>query len=293
MSSFEELLNSYEPPSEVEIFLPAKLGEMDKGGSAAPDTASDQTRTADQSSAAAGPEPEPQLPEGSDPDEPEEAEETEVDDPGPAVEQLPAEPVDESGANVAATGTAASALVPPVIPRKGGGLSFEGESAYLKQFPRVLIDQMREILERQLGSAFARDISQVSIVTAFAMASIGADIATDEITAHAVRAFRASDPRADLIDERTAAIQEQAVETQALLRRVLKKVEDVEETAAVLEMGQAYSMAERTAQLDTMGVLPETIDVAQKRVVAAKNNIRVKVAAHRRDERTRAGRPIR
>lgn len=301
MSSFDDLLGQYEPPGEVEIFLPGKVGE--NGGTGANNNgpaSSGGGKPSDSQSSGTGPEPSPQLPEGSDPDEPdapEEEDETAEEATGntPPVDEPYEDPDDadaDSGAQPAGTASPGEPA-PLVIPRKGGGLSFEGESAYLKQFPRILIDQMREILSPRLGATFARDISQVSIVTAFVMAGMGAEIATDEITAHAVRAFREADPRTDAIDKRTVLLLEQQAKSEATLKKVLAKLGDVVDTAGVLEMGQAYALAERTAQLDTAGALPESLDVTQKRVVATRDNVRRRVASLQKDEKTRAGRPIR
>lgn len=311
MSAFEDLLGEYEAPASVDIVLPAKIGANDKGGTATPGnvTGSGQGgRPSDQSQAATGPEPEPQLPEGSDPDEPDDVtDEVDVEedpagsepepdgDSAPVNEDLELQD-DEGPLNDAQNGSGEApeeSSTHPVIPRKGGGLRFEGPSVNLKFFPRSLVEEMREMLKPHLGADFARDISQFSLVTAFVIAAMGADIETDEFTAHAVQAFRASDPRVDAIDERTMAIQNQQAAMQKMLKRALAKLGDLEDTAMVLEIGQAYSMSERTAQLDTMGTLPETIDVTQKRVLAARDNIRRKVEVEIRDERIRAGRPIR
>lgn len=303
MSAFDDLVGEYEQPSEVEIFLPAKVGPTgNKGGNnAAGNTAPPTDKSAD-SHAGAAPEPAPQLPEGSDPDDP-----TSVEEEGAAAvaaeeAETPAEDSDEGFTD---TDTDAPVLEPvqpddassqqtlPVIPRKNGGLSFEGESAYLKQFPRVLIDQMRDILRPRLGEAFARDISQVSIVTAFVMAAMGTDIVTDESTAHAVKAFRENDPKTDAIDKRTVALLEQQRRLEESIKKLSVLMGEVADTTVVLEMGQAYALAERTALLDTDGVLPETIDVTQKRAVASRDNIRKRVKAQQREEKIRAGRPIR
>jgi hypothetical protein len=317
MSAFEDLLSKGAPEPEVHIFLPGKVGAVDKGGDAAQAAGSPAGKPSDSQASSTAPEPEPQLPAGSDPDEPEDPDTFEDDaadaaaaaaaaremfkvDPAPAPEpDSYDDPVaDPTGSAAPASdggegdGTEADAAQ-PVIPRKGGGLTFEGESAYLKQFPRVLIDQMRKILEAQVNEEFARDISQVSIVTAFVMASMGSKITTDDVTSHAVQAFKAVDPRTDAIDKRTVTLLEQQTKSEGMLKALLARLGEVNETTAVLEMGQAYALAERTAQLDTAGALPETLDVTQKRVVAARDNIRRRVKDQRQDEKIRAGRPIR
>lgn len=315
MGAFEDMLSKGAPEPEVHIFLPGKVGTVDKGGDAAQVAGSPGGKPSDAQAASTAPEPEPQLPEGSDPDEPEDLDTFDEDDEADAAaaaaaarEMFKADPpaeadepaLDEDRDDPPVSGTVPEgeettdeAAAEPVIPRKGGGLAFEGESAYLKQFPRTLIDQMRRILAVQVSEEFARDISQVSIVTAFVMASMDATITTDDVTAHAVKAFRAVDPRTDAIDQRTVAILEQQTKQAGMLKAVLARLGEVTETAAVLEVGQAYALAERTAQLDTAGVLPETLDVTQKRVLLARDNIRKRVKAQRQDERIRDGRPIR
>lgn len=313
MGAFEDVLGEGMPEPEVHIYLPGKVGTADKGGDTAQaSTASVAGRPSDSQTSSGTPEPEPQLPEGSDPDEPDDLDTAEEDVAdaaaagAAALEMFKAEAAqdgrdDESegaaaeGSDADDSGEAAEATDAPqlVVPRKGGGLRFEGESVNLKYFPRALVDQMRLILSTHLGDDFARDLSQFSIVTAFVIAAMGAEITTDEYTAAAVKAFRANDPKADAIDRRTAQLLEQQTRSEGMLKAVLGKLGDVMETAAVLEMGQAYALSERTAQLDTTGTLPETIDVAQKRVVVARDNIRRRVKAQRQDERIRDGRPIR
>lgn len=318
MGAFDDLLSKGAPEPEVHIYLPGKVGTVDKGGDAAQAAASQAGRPADSQTSATAPEPEPQLPEGSDPNDPGTAEDDAADAAAaaaaaremfklePAREVAPdvdPDPEDGLGADDAdLPGTDSEQpggddpgqdTSLPVIPRKGGGLTFEGESASLKQFPKVLIDEMRKVLGTQLNDAFARDISQVSIVTAFAMAVLGADVTVDETTGHAVRAFKASDPRTDAIEKRTAVLVEQQTRFEGMLKALLARVGEVTETAAVLEIGQAYALAERTAQLDTSGTVPENIDVTQKRVVAARDNIRRRVKTQRQEEKIRSGRPIR
>lgn len=314
MGSFEDLLSQGAPEPEVHIYLPGKVGTVDKGGDAAQAAASPAGKPSDSQASSTAPEPAPQLPEGSDPDDPDTAEDDAADaaaaaaaaremfklDPEPAPEPDsydepvadPAEPATPASEGGEGDGTAADAAQ-PVIPRKGGGLTFEGESAYLKQFPRVLIDQMRKTLETQVNEEFARDISQVSIVTAFVMASMGSKITTDDVTSHAAQAFKAVDPRTDAIDKRTVTLLEQQTKSEGMLKALLARLGEVTETTAVLEMGQAYALAERTAQLDTSATVPENIDVTQKRVLAARDNIRRRVKLQRQDEKIRSGRPIR
>ncbi|MFJ2662618.1 hypothetical protein [Arthrobacter koreensis] len=302
MSSFDELLNQFEAPTVADIFIPGKVGALDKGGAAAPSGAAATGKPADSQGTPTGPEPEPELPEGSDPDEPEGDGEDQEEEP-PTDDDMEADPLgDEIGFNDSNENggshehneaVPAQPAEPVVIPRKGGGLTFEGQSVNIKYFPRVLVEEMREMLRPRLGEDFARDLSQFSLVTAFVIAAMGVDITTDDYTAHAVAAFRATDPRTDAIDKRTAVILEAQEKQAETLKKVMKRLGTMEDTLAVIEQGQAYALAERTAQLDTAGATPETIEVTQKRAIASRDNIRRKVGALRRDETIQAGRPIR
>jgi len=314
MSAFEAALRQGPPEADMDMsmYLPAKVGGTDKGGEAAKATpAGGAARPADsQGSVASGPEPAPQLPEGSDPDEPDAPEESLEDlarlaremfkAPEPpaaealapevaAAEEEPAPPVAEEAASDGEVEDATQLT----IPKKGGGLSFEGESASLKAFPKALIDEMRRILGEQTNESFARDISQVSIVTAFAMAVLGTDVVVDTTTSNAVKAFKASDPRTDAIETTTAALLAQQTKADGMLKAILGRLGAVAETASVLEIGQAYALAERTAQLDTSATVPENIDVTQKRALAARDNIRSRAKKQLQDEKIQAGRPIR
>lgn len=320
MGAFDDVLSEYQEPSAADIVLPGRVGTpAGKGGANGPKDTAGANTSGTASAAAApvsgtAPEPEPQLPEGSDDDEEKAAaaaeeaaaEEAENAAQAAAAEKAKqaaapgtAEPAEEAGGSAPVPGTE-PAVVPaageagyPVIPRKGAGLTFEGESAYLKLFPRVLIDRMREILKPTLGEAFARDLSQVSIVTAFVIASMGVELTTDEHTAKAVEVFRRNDPRAELLEKRTADIQTAQAKFEGVLKSLVERTGKLTDTAAVVEMALAYSLAERTAHLVTDGVMPETIDVTQKRALAARENIRKRVKLQTQMEKDRAGRPIR
>lgn len=311
MSSFEDVLGEYEPPGTEDIVVPGRARDAkpdsggaekstgDTGGNAAVVPAGapvdSQNPGAASSTSTTAPEPAPQLPEGSDDDdavtadtEPEETAEDAADaDPGDAESNTP-EPEAIGPENEPVQGSANRM----VIPRKGGSLSFEGPSVNLKHFPRALIDQMREILKPRLGDDFARDISQFSLVTAFVMAAMSSDLVTDEFTKEAVRAFRENDPKTEAIEKRTVTLLEQQAKQAEVLRKIFKQLGEVADTTMVLEMGQAYALAERTAQLDTQGFSPETIDVTQKRAVASRDNIRKRVKIQQQEEKVRNGRPF-
>ncbi|MET3172716.1 UNVERIFIED_ORG: septal ring factor EnvC (AmiA/AmiB activator) [Arthrobacter sp. UYCu721] len=312
MSSFDDLLGQYEQPSEVDISLPGRVGAAgDKGG--ANNTAANATAPVDSpaesQAASTAPEPEPELPEGSDAEEKAAAEEEQAAAEAEAVQaaqqaeaaaeaeaaaaEEPDEDITDTDPDTSEPEDVQQEALYPVISRKGAGLNFKGETSQLKYFPKALIEQMREILKPRLGEAFARDLSQNSVVTALAIAALGVEFETDENTAQAVQAFRANDPRTDAIEKRTATLLEQQAKSDAMLKKISEKLGEVADTAAVLEMGQAYALAERTAHLDTEGALPETIDVTQKRAVASRDNIRKRVKTQQREEKVRAGRPIR
>lgn len=311
MSSFDDLLRQGAPEPEVNIYLPGKVGTVDKGAMPPRQPPRRAGRASDTQASSTAPEPEPQLPEGSDPDEPD----TSEDDAADAAEAAAAaremfkvepepdpEPLADSAEDPATPAVDEAVAVDteevnahPVIPRKGGGLTFEGPSVNLKYFPRVLVEGMREMLNPRLGEDFARDLSQFSLVTAFVIAAMGVELTTDEYTAAAVRAFKEADPRTDAIEKRTATLLEQQTRFEGMMKALLARVGEVTEATAVLEIGQAYALAERTAQLDseTASAPPERLDVTQKRVIATRDNIRRRVKLQRQDEKIRSGRPIR
>ncbi|MCB5280351.1 hypothetical protein [Arthrobacter sp. ES1] len=313
MGAFDDLLSKGAPEPEVNIYLPGKVGTVDKGGDAAQAAATAAGKPSDSQAASAAPEPEPQLPEGSDPDDPDTTEDDEADAAAAgaaALAMFQAEPsavgeaeddpdddlTDQESADDSVEAEAAASGMSPMQPlphRKVGVLSFEGEHSHLKHFPKALIEILRELLKVPLGDVPARDLSQNSVVTAFVIAALGVEFSADDSTMGAVAAFKANDPRTEAIEQRTATLLEKQTRTENMLKAVLAKLGDVTETAAVLEMGQAYALAERTAQLDTSGTLPETIDVTQKRAVAARDNIRRRVKSQVQDEKIRSGRPIR
>lgn len=310
-SSFEDLLASYEPPTELDIVIPGqaepKVKDAAHGGGSGGSTGAAGGAAGAGAGAAAGsatPEPAPQLPEGSDPDE-DLAEVADEPDEGssaetaqePEAEQEPESLVEDAPTLHEPSGVSAPAKEPAPVVRElkhsGGSLSFEGSNAYLKQFPKSLIDMMRSILEVHGGAEFASKYSQSTLVTAFVVAAMGVNFEADADTMTAIAVFRDNDPKLTRIKTDTATLLEQ----NQILEKGMSKVYDllgaVMATTTVLEMGQAYALAERTAHLDTDGVMPETIDVAQKRVVLTRDNIRKRVKTHIKDEAIRANRPLR
>ncbi|KIA73442.1 hypothetical protein ANMWB30_23690 [Arthrobacter sp. MWB30] len=293
---FDEMLAQHQVPTSVDnLVLPLKGG----GSGGQPASSGTQVPVSVNGASAprpgTAPEPAPQLPEGSDPEEPA------TEDPGPAesepepdVEPEPAPQLAFPEDSTRET-SAESSREPvfPVIDKTKAGLSFEGETAHLKQFPKVLIELLRSLLAPSLGASFAAGLSQNSTVTAFVIASLGIDFETDRNTALAVEAFRAVDSRIRKIEEHTKDLLSQQTKVEAVLKKVFDRLGEVADTTTILEMGQAYALAERTAVLKTDGVLPETIDVTQKRAVAARDNIRARTKALSREEKHRAGRPIR
>lgn len=302
MSGFDDLIGGYEPPTVDDVVIPShpRLVGKGAGAGAAPVTPAVVEGGAGGSPGAAStaPEPEPQLPEGSDADEPVEEAEVEAE---PVTEVIVTETVaapeddlagieDETEEDDSLDG---QAPLRELIPIERTKLSFDGENVHLRAFPRELINRMRELLEEQLGEKFARKISQPSIVTAFVMSAMGVDMELDADTAAATAAFRANDPRVDQMARDSAKILEQQSVIEQGMSKMFKLLQGVETTTQVLEIGQAYALAERTALLDTSGILPENIEVTQKRVIAARDNIRRKAIAHLKDEKITRGRPIR
>lgn len=304
MSGFEDLLNNYVPPEmdDIVIQIPSRL--VGRGGAGAtPVVPAAAPSGAAPAGAGSTPEPEPQLPEGSDAEEPvvEDEGEAEVETTEPEPVEVVA-PIPVAEAEVEATGEVADDELdedepePPlreVVAFGGTKLSFEGETVHLRSFPRELVNKMREILQVQLGEPFARKITQPSIVAAFVMAAMGVDMELDADTGAAVTAFRANDPRMDLMAKNSAKLLEQQSVIETGMTKLMTMIRKVETTTSVLEIGQAYALAERTALLDTNGILPENIEVTQKRVLVARDNIRKKVVSQLTDEKTARGRPIR
>lgn len=200
-SSFEDLLASYEPPTEMDIVIPGQAEPKVKdaahgggsGGSSGAAGAAGGAAGAGAGAAAgsATPEPAPQLPEGSDPDEdlaevadePDEGSSAETaQEPAqePEAEQEPESLVEDAPTLHEPSGVSAPSNEPAPVVRElkhsGGSLSFEGSNAYLKQFPKSLIDMMRSILEVHGGAEFASKYSQSTLVTAFVVAAMGSTL---------------------------------------------------------------------------------------------------------------------
>lgn len=319
MGVFDDLLRQGAPEPEVSIYLPGKVGTVDKGGDATQAAAAPAGKPSDSQGSSTAPEPEPQLPEGSDPDDPDTADDDAADAAEAAAaarEMFKVEPAVEAVSAEAGGGQAGDGQDAPeddddtvhsadradvgskrraVANRKGSGLSFEGEHSHLKQFPKALIEILRDVLKPHLGDVATRELSQNTVVTAFVVASLGVDFSADDNTLDAVQAFKAADPRTDAIEKRTVSLLEQQTRFEKMMKALLARVGELAETSAVLEIGQAYALAERTAQLDseTASAPPEKLDVTQKRVIATRDNIRNRVKVQRQDEKIRDGRPIR
>jgi len=302
MSGFDSILDEFKTATadDIHIYVPGVVGGDKSAPAGNPGTSSANAGGSSAAHAGNAPEPAPELPEGSDPDDPAAVDEPEEED------VTPVEPDPEPELSDTTTTEDFPDPEPiqlgvdqtpspefPVIDRKNAALNFGGDSCTLRQFPKGLVETMRELLIPSLGKTFATDLSQNSVVVAFVIASLGTDLDTDANTAHAVKAFRETDPKTDLVDKRTRELLQQQVKVEAVLKTLTKHIGAMASTTSVLEMGQAYLLADRTAQIDSAGITPETIDITQKRVVAARDNVRTRVGKLDREETIRAGRPVR
>lgn len=329
MSFMDAAMDSYQVPTtnDLDIALPARrepkkdaeadgaaeLRDLGQHGGAADGSPAASDTHGD---VASGSDPEPQR------DEPDDGEHTDsTEEQVSTREQRAAEQASEQAAEPEDTATVpepepaaeqapspeppAAPVLPPVSvkqelagiagdkPRafqKTGFSSGGVETVLVKRFPQPLVDRLRLSLAPVVGGEFAEAMSAPALITAFLIAKTGVELDVDANTAVAVDVFRQVDPRLLAVEDKIDYVMGGMTQLANSMDLSLRRIADTGNIADVLEFSMAYLVADRVAGLTTTDTNETNVDVAQKKVLVARESIRTRSKAQRKIEQEREGR---
>lgn len=113
------------------------------------------------------------------------------------------------------------------------------------KLPTELVDAMRTALARQAGEDFAKSITNVSLVSAFCAAKLGAELDTDANTEAGLNAFRRTDPQMGELTDQVATLVSEVSFAQDESVRARKAAKAATERIESLELAVSYWLAER------------------------------------------------
>lgn len=113
------------------------------------------------------------------------------------------------------------------------------------KLPTELVDAMRTALGRQAGEDFAKSITNVSLVSAFCAAKLGAELDTDANTEAGLNAFRRTDPQMGELTDQVATLVSEVSFAQDESVRARKAAKAATERIESLELAVSYWLAER------------------------------------------------
>lgn len=166
------------------------------------------------------------------------------------------------------------------------------ETVVIKPFPKPLVDRLRLTLASSVGGEFAEALSSVSLMTAFLMAKTGVELDVDANTAVAVDVFRQVDPRLLSVEDKIDEMRSNVSQLADAMKLSLNRIAETGSVADVLEFAMAYLIADRVAGLTTSDTDETNVDVTQKKVLVARETIRIRSKAHRKIEQQRDGRRL-
>jgi hypothetical protein len=161
-----------------------------------------------------------------------------------------------------------------------------------------LREQLRGAAVRETGAsddeaqAFAKRLSQASLVTAFLLAHLDLGIGVDPATARAAELFRSRDPLLGRVASRLDSLIAAEAARGDQLVQVREDLREVRSTADVLEQVLAYSVADRTEHLarGTAGV--GDLDLRHDSVIRLRDRAREATRKQHRVEADRDGRRL-
>ncbi|MFF2053677.1 hypothetical protein ACFVU2_18890 [Leifsonia sp. NPDC058194] len=219
------------------------------------------------------------------------AEDAPPQDPEPALEVAP-EPVTVAAKHLDAKMVLATTegTSPRSFTRIGFSAGEGTPSLVLKRFPQPAIDKLRVLLAPSLGGEFAEQISAPALVTAFLVATIGVDLELDENTSAAADAFRTSDARIAGVEDRLDEVAENVAQLANAMKLSLNRIGETGNLVDNMEFAMAYLVADRVAGVTKPETTEVNVDVAQKKVLVARESIRKRAKAQRTIEKQRDGR---
>lgn len=172
-----------------------------------------------------------------------------------------------------------------------------------KGFPDEMMIKLRAQLDEaavrvlkvtdEEATAFSGKLSQSALVTAFLLAQLDMRLPVDAATAQATELFRAVDPLLGAVEQRLSQLEQREAERDRLLGALRAELGEVHETAAVIEQGVAYTIADRTENFLRGSHDVHTAPITHKEALFVRDRARTMTAQQRRREQEKEGRPIR
>lgn len=160
----------------------------------------------------------------------------------------------------------------------------------VSRVPEPVIDRLRLHLAQSTGGGFAAAISVPALLSAFVMAKAGLVLDVDENTAVAAEAFRGTEPRLEMLEDRMTEQNENILQLARAMKISLKRVAETADVTDGIEFGLSYLLADRVSHISTSDVDETNVDVTHPKALRARETIRVKSRAQRTIERNRDGR---
>jgi hypothetical protein len=185
--------------------------------------------------------------------------------------------------------------IPGSSPRtfqKTGFSSGGVETLSVTRFPQPLVDRLRLALAPAVGGEFAEALSSAALITAFLIAKTGLELDVDANTSVAVDVFRQVDPRLLAIEEKMDETMSDVLKLADAMKLSLKRISDTAKVVDTLDFSMSYLIADRVAGLTTTDTDETNVDVAQKKVLVARERIQKRAKEQRQIERERAGRRL-
>lgn len=142
----------------------------------------------------------------------------------------------------------------------------------LKGVPKEIIQRLREMLMRVPEfEEKAKALSIPNLVNAYFIHQLHvSDEGFKPEVQEAARAFGYYDP----LLLRVEALMSNQRKQNEMLQKIMKGIHAVGDVESETNLGMAYLLAERTGQLDTSHVMPETMDMIQPKVLKARNRMK-------------------
>lgn len=178
----------------------------------------------------------------------------------------------------------------PRTVQKTGFSTGDVETLTVTRFPQALVDRLRLSLAPSVGGEFAEALSSGALITAFLIAKTGVELDVDANTRVAVDVFRQVDPRLLAVENKLDEVMSDVSQLANAMKLSLNRVSETANVVDGMEFSVAYLIADRVAGLTTTDIDETNVDVAQKKVLTARENIRKRAKAQRTIEKQRDGR---
>lgn len=173
-----------------------------------------------------------------------------------------------------------------------GFSSGDAKTVLVKKFPQPLVDRLRVLLAVGTGGDFAEQISAPAIIAAYLTAATGVELDVDENTAVAIEAFRANEPRMASVEDRLEQMAGGIDRLADAMQLGLKRISETGHTVDAMDFATSFLVADRVAGIATVDTNETNVDVADKKVLAARERIRSRAKEHRTIETQREGRRL-